>query len=204
MVPIVPKFERSCFNYPNMTEAVGICPNVSNCMQIKMKKLCIEQWPIFQHWGCYPIPWIPMPYAYVEAPKRLAQLQSLSHAFQLSRSTGQKRQNWYDLAGYTSETKRYTTIFFWHRPPAMSNQRLLAQSKVLCGPVEGFVRPSRRFCAAQSKVFRCSKSILHMTTVLILIILNLTFLVQVIRSATLSHLLPLQLGIERLQYINVS
>jgi len=34
MVPIVPKFEWSSFNYPNMIEAVGICPNVCNCMQI--------------------------------------------------------------------------------------------------------------------------------------------------------------------------
>jgi len=39
-------------------------------------------------------------------PKRLAQLRGVSHAssFQLCRSTGQKRQNWYDLAAYTSET----------------------------------------------------------------------------------------------------
>ena len=28
----LPKFERSYFNYPNMIEAVGICPNVCNCM----------------------------------------------------------------------------------------------------------------------------------------------------------------------------
>jgi len=32
-------------------------------------------------------------------PKRLQML-----SFQLCRSTGQKRQNWYDLAAYTSET----------------------------------------------------------------------------------------------------
>jgi len=32
MVPIVPKFEWSCFNYPNVIEAVGICPNACNCM----------------------------------------------------------------------------------------------------------------------------------------------------------------------------
>jgi len=40
---------------------------------------------------------------------------------------------------------------------------------------------------------------------LILIILNLTFLIQVVlSSATLSRLSPLQLGFERFQYINLS
>jgi len=39
MIPIVPKFERSCFNYPNMIQAVRICLNVSDCMQIQMKNL---------------------------------------------------------------------------------------------------------------------------------------------------------------------
>jgi len=34
MVSIVPKFERSCVDYPNMIEAAGIRPNVSNFMQI--------------------------------------------------------------------------------------------------------------------------------------------------------------------------
>ena len=34
MVAIVPKFEWSCFNYPNMIKVVGICPNVSKHMQI--------------------------------------------------------------------------------------------------------------------------------------------------------------------------
>jgi len=34
MVSVVRKFEWSCFNYPNMIEAVMICANVSNCMQI--------------------------------------------------------------------------------------------------------------------------------------------------------------------------
>jgi len=37
MVPIVP----SRFNYPNMSAAVGICPNASNFMQIWMKVLYI-------------------------------------------------------------------------------------------------------------------------------------------------------------------
>ena len=31
MVLIVPKFYWSCFSYPNMMKAVGICPNVSKC-----------------------------------------------------------------------------------------------------------------------------------------------------------------------------
>ena len=39
MVPIVP----SCFNYLNMTAAVGICPNASNCMKISMKHMYIIQ-----------------------------------------------------------------------------------------------------------------------------------------------------------------
>jgi len=37
-----------------------------------------------------------------------------------------------------------------------------------------------------------------------LIILNLTFLLQVTLSANLSRLLPLQLGFERFQYISLS
>ena len=32
MARIVPMFEWSCFNYPNLIKAVGICPNVSKCM----------------------------------------------------------------------------------------------------------------------------------------------------------------------------
>jgi len=34
MFLIVPKFEWSCFNDPNMIKAVGICPSVSKCKQI--------------------------------------------------------------------------------------------------------------------------------------------------------------------------
>jgi len=34
MFLIVPKFEWSCFNYPNMMKATRICPNVSKSMQI--------------------------------------------------------------------------------------------------------------------------------------------------------------------------
>ena len=57
---------------------------------------------------------------------------------------------------------------------AMSNQRAeVAQSKVSCGPVKGF---------------RCSKSILSIDNLSFLIILNLTFLMQVDLSATLSRL----------------
>ena len=41
MVPSVPKFKWSCFHYPNMIKAVGICTIVSNCMQISMKRLYI-------------------------------------------------------------------------------------------------------------------------------------------------------------------
>jgi len=33
MALIVPKFEWSFFNCQNMIQAVGICPNVSKCMQ---------------------------------------------------------------------------------------------------------------------------------------------------------------------------
>jgi len=43
MVLIVPKFEWSYFNYPNMIKAVGICPNVSKCMQFQMKWFYIIQ-----------------------------------------------------------------------------------------------------------------------------------------------------------------
>jgi len=43
MVPIVSKFEWSSFNYLNLNEAVGIYPNVSDCIQITMKRLFISQ-----------------------------------------------------------------------------------------------------------------------------------------------------------------
>ena len=43
MFLIVPKFDWSCFNSPNMMKVVGICPNVSKCIQIKMKWLYIIQ-----------------------------------------------------------------------------------------------------------------------------------------------------------------
>ena len=34
MFLIVLKFESSFFNNPNMIKAIGICPNISKCMQI--------------------------------------------------------------------------------------------------------------------------------------------------------------------------
>jgi len=64
--------------------------------------------------------------------------------------------------------------------PAMSNPL------PACGPVKRFVRPSLGF--------RCSRSILYLQPVLVLTILNLTFLMQVVFSPTLSRLLPLPLG----------
>jgi len=60
-----------------------------------------------------------------------------------------------------------------------------------CGPVEGFVRPSLGF----------SCSLQYWQPVLILIILNLTFLMRVVLNAALSRLVLLQLGFERFQYI---
>jgi len=42
LVPIVPKFEWNCFNYPNMIEAVGICPNLSTVIVCKFEwSVCI-------------------------------------------------------------------------------------------------------------------------------------------------------------------
>jgi len=42
-LPVVPKLEGNCFNYPKSVEAVGIYPNVSNCMEIAIKQLNITQ-----------------------------------------------------------------------------------------------------------------------------------------------------------------
>ena len=52
--------------------------------------------------------------------------------------------------------------------------------------------------------FRCSKSILHTDNLSLFWFLNLTFLIQVILSATLSRKLPLQLGFEHFHYICLS
>ena len=66
----------------------------------------------------------------------------------------------------------------------------VAQSKVLCGPVYvPVVKASYR---------------IYWQPVIILIILNLTFLMQAAFGAILSRLLPLQLGYERFQYISLS
>ena len=62
-------------------------------------------------------------------------------------------------------------------------------------PVKGFVRPSLGFSCSETEYWQ---------PVLILIILNLTFLMQVALSATLSCLLPLQLGFERFQCIRLN
>jgi len=44
MFLIVPKFEWSTFNYPNMIKAVGICPNVSKCMQMHEVVVHYSNW----------------------------------------------------------------------------------------------------------------------------------------------------------------
>jgi len=54
MFLIVPKFEWSCFNYPNMIKAVGICPNVSKCMQIQMNWLYSILFKLI--WSCLKFP----------------------------------------------------------------------------------------------------------------------------------------------------
>jgi len=36
-------FERSCFTYPNLIKAVGLYSNVSECIQISMKRLYITR-----------------------------------------------------------------------------------------------------------------------------------------------------------------
>jgi len=64
------------------------------------------------------------------------------------------------------------------------------------GPVEGFLRPSLGF--------RCSEKILQTDNLSLLIILTLTFFIAGGPSATLSWLLPLQLGFDRFQYISLN
>jgi len=71
---------------------------------------------------------------------------------------------------------------------------------LLLRPAMSNPRPSRRFCAAQFRFSLLSKYL----PILILTILNLTFLMQVVFSATLSHLLPLQLGFERFLYLSLN
>jgi len=74
---------------------------------------------------------------------------------------------------------------------AMAQTVRSAMSK--CGPVEGFMQPSLGFCH--------SKRILH-TSCPCFNNLDLTFLLQVVLSATLSCLLPLQLGFKHFQDIS--
>jgi len=72
----------------------------------------------------------------------------------------------------------------------------MSNPQAACGPVEGFVRP-------RSSVVKVSHIYVGILTTCILIILNLTFWMQVVLSATLSRLLPLHLGFERIQYISL-
>ena len=51
---------------------------------------------------------------------------------------------------------------------------------------------------------RCSKSILHTDNLSLFYYLEFDVLMQAVLSATLSRLLPLQLGFERFQYISLS
>jgi len=72
----------------------------------------------------------------------------------------------------------------------------MSNSRAACGPVKGFVRPSLGF--------RCSISILHiLTTCSYLDNLEFDIFEALVFSATLSRLLPLQLGFEHFQYVSV-
>jgi len=51
MARIVPKFEWSCFNFPNMIKAVGICPNVSNLWKFIQFMETFLTSPKFE-WSC--------------------------------------------------------------------------------------------------------------------------------------------------------
>ena len=75
----------------------------------------------------------------------------------------------------------------------------MSNARAACDLVKGFVRPGLDF--------RCSESSLHtdnLSLLFILIILNLTLLMQVVLSATWLCLLPLQLGFEYFQYISLN
>jgi len=52
MIPVVPKFERSCFNYPSMIDAVGIC--------LMFLIVCKFRWSICilpkLQWSCLKLP----------------------------------------------------------------------------------------------------------------------------------------------------
>jgi len=85
-----------------------------------------------------------------------------------------------------------------HRPATIALKQLCAirRPRAACGPVEGFMRPSLSF--------RCSKSISYSDNLSLFWQFDLTYLMQVVFSATISRLLPLQLGFERFQYISLS
>jgi len=87
IIPIAPMFGWNCFNYPNSIEAVGIYPNVSDCIQISMKLLytvlpklewsCLKlpklewscsTWPKFE-WNYYCLLKVDIVYLYFNLPK---------------------------------------------------------------------------------------------------------------------------------------
>jgi len=75
-------------------------------------------------------------------------------------------------------------------------------------PYHSYVQPAARMWPSQSFVrpslgFRCSKSILRLTTCPYFDNLEFDFVIQVALNATLSRLLPFQLGFQRFQYINL-
>jgi len=86
--------------------------------------------------------------------------------------------------------------FFWFGKISIAVSLLVQCTKpamsspwAACGPVEGFVPPSLGFRSGFA--------------VLLSTILSSTFLMQVAFSATLSRMLPLQLGFEHFQYITL-
>jgi len=70
----------------------------------------------------------------------------------------------------------------------------MSNPRPVSGPIEGFV---------VFAVVNVSYTV-YWQPVLILILLNFTFIMQVVLSATSSRLLPLQLEFERFQYISLS
>jgi len=79
----------------------------------------------------------------------------------------------------------------------ITSRSAMPNPRPACGPVEGFVQPSLGF--------RCSKSTLWLlTTCPYFDNLQFDIFLQVVLSATLSLMLPLQLGFERFQYISSS
>jgi len=104
-----------------------------------------------------------------------------------------------DCAPATTRPGNFYLCRSWYHVPLAGGPHVssaMSNPRGACGPVEDFVRLSLGL--------RCSKSILHIFNsvywqlVFIFIILNLTFWMQVVLSASLSRLLPLRLGFERL------